>query len=197
MKRRRLSQDEAALWRRATRDVKRIGGGPPVPGPPGLKLGETTREAAFPVHAGKPGAPLQGARAAPYTDKVKRPPSVFAGGDPALDRRARSGRLRPERVIDLHGMTQVAARVALTSFLEKARKDQCRCVLVVTGKGAGVAEKAYSVERSPRGIIRRRFAEWLDDEPLRAIVARAAPAAPKDGGTGAFYVFLKAKSALL
>lgn len=131
----------------------------------------------------------------PY--KHKLPASVFDAGDPALDKQARRGRIRPERRIDLHGMTQVAARVALATFLENAGKDKCRCVLVITGKGAGVAEKSYVGARAPRGIIRRRFQEWLDEEPLRSLVARAAPASPKDGGAGAFYVFLKRRRSRL
>lgn len=193
MKRRRLSKEESDLWRRATRDVRPIERAP-VPGPPGPKLGETSREAMFPVRAGKPGAEP---KARPHAQRKPGPGSVFAAGDPALDRRVRRGRLRPERAIDLHGMTQVAARVALTSFLEKAQADRCRCVLVVTGKGAPRAETALFDARPPRGIIRRRFIEWLDEEPLRSIIARAAPAAPKDGGAGAFYVFLKRKGARL
>lgn len=194
MKRRSLSRDETALWKRATREVKRLEAGAPVPGPAGLKTGETTRQAMFPTTA-KPGA--AGPKIDPHTARSSRPGSAFAAGDPALDRRARRGRLAPERTLDLHGMTQVAARVALSAFLERAHKDQCRCILVVTGKGAGALERAGLDERAPRGVIRRRFQEWLDEEPLRSLVARAAPAAPKDGGAGAFYVFLKRKGARL
>lgn len=209
MKRRSLSRDETALWKRATRGVKRLEAGAPVPGPPGLKTGETTRQAMFPTTANFEAdigtAPkrsrLKGQTAAtkidPHTVRSRGPGSAFAAGDPALDRRARRGRLAPERTIDLHGMTQVAARVALAAFLERAHKDQCRCVLVVTGKGAGALERAGLDERAPRGVIRRRFQEWLDEEPLRSMVARAAPAAPKDGGAGAFYVFLKRGKARL
>lgn len=194
MKRRTLSPDERALWRRATRNVRRHDGAAEVPGPPGLKLGETSREAMFPVRADRQTSSL-GNR--PPTKQVPGPASVFASGDPALERRARRGRVRPERVIDLHGMTQVAARVALVSFVDAARRDGCRCVLVVTGKGARAPERDYAAESAPRGVIRRRFQDWLDEEPLRAMIARAAPAAPKDGGTGAFYVFLKSKGARL
>lgn len=194
MKRRRLSRDEDALWRRATRDVRRLkelSGGDPLteksPGPLGPRTGETSRDTAFPVKSQKM-PPL----AAP--GKKPAPPSAFEGGDPALERRARRGRLPPERTIDLHGMSQLAARIALTSFLEKAHTDGVRCVLVITGKGAPGVERDYLADRAPRGVIRRRFAEWIDEPPLRKIVTRAAPAAPKDGGSGAFYVFLKRKT---
>lgn len=194
MKRRSLSKDETALWRAATRNVRRLEKPPLVPGPPGLKLGETTREAMFPVRAAKPAAEPKGR---PITQRTPAPGSAFKAGDPALEKRVRRGRLRPERMIDLHGFTQVAARAALTSFLEKAQRDHCRCVLVVTGKGAPLADAAFFDERAPRGVIRRGFLRWLDEEPLRAMISRAAPAAPKHGGSGAFYVFLKRKGARL
>lgn len=225
MKRRMLSPDERALWRRATRNVRRHDGAAEVPGTPGLKLGETSREAMFPTKSSFRNSPSSFVTPSPLHPEEPRSrvtkderekalrmkanfetrsgtagrhtSSVFASGDPALERRARRGRVRPERVIDLHGMTQVAARVALVSFVDAARRDGCRCVLVVTGKGARAPERDYAAESAPRGVIRRRFQDWLDEEPLRAMIARAAPAAPKDGGAGAFYVFLKSKSAQL
>ncbi|HOP20247.1 MAG TPA: Smr/MutS family protein [Amphiplicatus sp.] len=199
MKRRRLSGDEHALWKRVTRDVspmkKRASS---EEGPPGVNIGETTREAMTPTEAAKPRgrAKQKPAPAKPAPARKPRAQSAFEGGDPALDKRARRGRISIDRVIDLHGMTQVAARVALASFLERAQADHCRCVLVITGKGSAIEREPFE-ERAPRGVIRRRFQEWIDEEPLRSLVARASPAAPKDGGAGAFYVFLKKKNARL
>ena len=187
MKRRNLTHDERAIWKRATKDVRRLPADGRdaenmAQGPAGLKIGETTREAAFPVRA--PTGSAETKRAARG--------SAFEGGDPALDRRARRGRIRPERRLDLHGLREAPARVALTSFLERAQAEGCRCVLVITGKGARETENDVLSAR-PRGVIRRRFKDWIDEPPLRSIVARAAPAAPRDGGAGAFYVFLKGK----
>ncbi|MBI1364601.1 MAG: hypothetical protein GC153_01415 [Alphaproteobacteria bacterium] len=185
MKRRRLSRDEAKLWRRATRDVAPLR--PPLPGlpagePPSPPVGERRREEMTPVVS----------RAAPARKAPK--PSAFAGGDPKLDRKARRGRLEIERTLDLHGMRQEAARRALGAFIVKASQQGLRCVLVITGKGSAGANDPYG-DRAPRGIIRRRFREWIDEEPLRGLISRAAPAKPSDGGSGAFYVFLKGRRA--
>ncbi|MEQ8749681.1 MAG: Smr/MutS family protein, partial [Amphiplicatus sp.] len=111
-----------------------------------------------------------------------------------LDRRARRGKLRPERTLDLHGLTQGPARFRLETFLLAASRDGLKCVLVITGKGAagGVLDHDPYAERSRRGVLRERFQDWLAEEPLRALVTRASGAAPADGGRGAFYVFLKA-----
>lgn len=187
MKRRRLSGEESALWRRATRDVRRLAPGEAGP-PAGPVLGETTREAVFPVVSNP--SPLrfptitQGRKTAP-------PASVFDQGDPAAERRLRRGRLAVERRLDLHGLTQAAAHVRLMGFLEQAARDGLSCVLIITGKGARGAEDDPYRSRAPRGVIRMRFMDWIEEEPLRSLVARAAPAAPKDGGAGAFYLFLK------
>lgn len=192
MRRRRLTPDEHALWKRATRDVRRRRPDDPPASDAPLRAGETAPATMFPTRAA-PASPAPKRKSAP-------PSSPFAAGDPALDRKARRGRLRPERTLDLHGLTQVAARTRLDAFLERAARDGLKCVLVVTGKDSG-KEPARSArggdapyaERAPRGVLNRRFRDWLAEPPLRALVSRASPAAPADGGSGAFYVFLKAR----
>lgn len=192
MKRRRLTPDEQALWKRVTRDVRaRRPAAPPTPDAPPT-LGEAAPGAMFPTRAA---APASSAPPAPKR-KIARPPSPFVAGDPALDRKARRGRLRPERALDLHGLTQAAARTRLEAFLEGAARDGLRCVLVITGKDAGRDSgggNAPYADKAPRGVLNRRFRDWLAEAPLRALVSRASPAAPADGGSGAFYVFLKAR----
>ena len=65
-----------------------------------------------------------------------------------------------------------------------------RLALVITGKGRSAA-----VEAGARpGILRSRFLDWIEEAPLKTQIARVAPARAKDGGAGAFYVFLKKKA---
>ncbi|MBB5517612.1 Smr/MutS family protein [Amphiplicatus metriothermophilus] len=202
MSRRRLAPEEAALWRRATRDVapldrKKRGAVPDTDDPcaDGAARGGAGLEARDERRAAAPaGAPARAAGTAPQGPASKRL-SPFAAGDPALDRRARRGRIRPERALDLHGLTQAAARARLETFLERAAGEGLRCVLVITGKGwrgtGGDAGRDPFAPRAGRGVLRLRFFEWMEDPALARFVARAAPAAPRDGGDGAFYVFLK------
>ena len=86
---------------------------------------------------------------------------------------------------------QVTARAALYGFLLEAAARGHRCVLVITGKG--VRPDGFNSGRLGAGILRRRFREWLNEDAFRQHVVRAAPAHPRHGGTGAFYVFLKAR----
>jgi DNA-nicking Smr family endonuclease len=46
-----------------------------------------------------------------------------------------SGRVLPEREIDLHGLRAASARSALTHAVEDARRDGLECLLVICGRG--------------------------------------------------------------
>lgn len=179
------------------------------PTPPRLQGGEPRRESQRPSKAtGRNGDLRPGSGLAvglpPYPPSAlqrgggevrrqKQPVSAFSSGDPKIETKARRGRIEIARTLDLHDLRQAAALSRLKRFLETAYKDDCRCVLVVTGKGAPVDRLSAMAGRSPRGVIRLRFLEWIEEPPLRAIVARAARAAPRHGGDGAFYVFLKGR----
>ncbi|MCA8889512.1 MAG: Smr/MutS family protein [Parvularculaceae bacterium] len=199
---RRLTSTESDLWRNAVRDVR--------PLPQGTKIIETPTQTMAP----RPGAarprrvaPVEAARLASGIGASGRAGSrhgvaapVFGGGDPALDRRLARRRAPIERVLDLHGMRQVSAHGALRNFIDSAHRDGARAVLVITGKG-GAASAASMTRRRLHGdisagvgagVLRARFLDWIEEPDLRRHIARVSQAAPRDGGAGAFYVFLKA-----
>lgn len=181
MKRRTLSPAESDLWARATRDVARARRAAKVePREDAPASASAPRERAERAKAKAPAGP---ARLAP-----PRSPA-YGGGDPKADRRAANRRIEIARTIDLHGLTQAAAERLLMRAIPAAQADGARLVLVVTGKGRGAAADGRA------GVLKARFLEWVERPPLRALIARVAPAKPKDGGAGAFYVFLKGKTA--
>jgi DNA-nicking Smr family endonuclease len=104
------------------------------------------------------------------------PASVEAG----LHRRLSRDREAVAARIDLHGMTQDAARAALTRFIARSAEEGWRAVLVITGKGVG-----------GDGVLRRRTPEWLAEPPIRAHIAGVSEAHRRHGGEGALYVALK------
>lgn len=83
-------------------------------------------------------------------------------------------------------MKQVEAHRALLQFMAAATHEDARLVLVITGKG-----KPSPAARG--GVLRSRFLDWIEEHPLKSEIARVSPAKQKDGGSGAFYVFLKRK----
>lgn len=112
----------------------------------------------------------------------RRHQSAFVAGDPKRDRQAARGRLEIDARLDLHGLFEREAEATLTRFVRVSAQSGARCVLVITGKG----------ERSAgRGVLRRRFFDWIEKPDVRALIARAAQAHPRHGGAGAFYLFLK------
>lgn len=178
MKKRELSGEEHELWSRVTRDVKPAKKrSRAAPKPPAAVHASAARRRASPAATAPTVAPPSKRKAAP----------VLGGGDPKADRKAAKGLIPIEARIDLHGLTAAAAHTRVIRFILKAREDGLRLVLVITGKGARAGGEG-------RGVIRREFVEWIEAEPLRSAIARAATARPKDGGAGAFYVFLKRKT---
>ena len=125
---------------------------------------------------------------------IKQVASVVEGGDPRNSRHVSRGRREIDATIDLHGMTQDQAYVALQQFLMQAKVRKDRVLLVITGKGRSTKEEHVLSSGLSRGILRQRFLQWIDG-PFRDHVARVSQAHQRHGGSGAFYVFLKGQKA--
>ncbi len=130
-----------------------------------------------------PSTPRKGRTAEkPLPKPVARTP-----GDQEVDRRTdqklKRGQYPVDFTLDLHGLTQAAARDKLQATLRRSYTQGLRCVLVITGKGRGEGQ----------GVLRRKVPEWLAEEALRPIVLRFHAAQPEHGGGGALYVLLRRK----
>jgi len=104
-----------------------------------------------------------------------------AGLDGRTQRRLFRGDVPIDRRLDLHGYTAARAESKLQIFIQDAAYAGCRCVLIITGKGAGV--------------LRGHLSGWLKREPLTGLVLAIAEARPADGGSGAVYVLLRRRRA--
>ncbi|MEZ5893529.1 MAG: Smr/MutS family protein [Parvularculaceae bacterium] len=175
MRRRGLTPDEEALWRKAMRDVSAYRG-----------KGHAPQRLVSPSQEIMTARPARAYSASPAASAPAPAAHPFDAGDPALDRRAGRGRIAIDAVLDLHGHTQETAHGALNRFVAGWHGRGARCLLVITGKGGG-----QSGAGGGRGVLKSRFEEWLTEEPLRRLVSRASPAYRRHGGGGAFYVFLK------
>ncbi len=108
------------------------------------------------------------------------PPKRSSVNNRSNERRIRKGQTVIAAQLDLHGHTQESAARALPAFLETARAEGARSVLVITGKGVRC-----------EGVLRRNFLHWMGTEAAAQIVSGYAQAHRKHGGSGAFYVFLR------
>src|SRR5262249_60253646 len=82
-----------------------------------------------------------------------------AGVDRRQAERLSRGRLTVEATLDLHGLTQAAARERLDVFIAAQSEAGRRCVLVITGKGLMKAEG---------GMLRQPVPRCVDQTPNRA-----------------------------
>ncbi len=103
-------------------------------------------------------------------EAVTRLLPVSVGAQPAgLDNgtwdRFRSGKLRVERTLDLHGRTVQSAFHAFEGFLIRARFDGLRVIEIVTGGGN---------PGSRGGAIRHELPAWLNLSELRPLLLAAA-----------------------
>jgi DNA-nicking Smr family endonuclease len=98
-------------------------------------------------------------------------------------RKLRRGTWPVQDSLDLHGNNSDAARRLLQEFLHEAAQHGSRCVLVIHGKGMN----------SPSGeaVLKMRVRHWLIQHPL---VLAYCDAQPRDGGSGAVLMLLKAKA---
>lgn len=185
-RRRALTPEEEALWRRAMRDVA-----------PARTIKPLTEKIVSPSQSAVKaptgvstarGYGVSGPAARPQ--EARKPQHPFVAGDRRLDRLAARGRLPLDAVLDLHGHTQRTAQGVLNRFIADGHARGARCLLVITGKGAPESALGFA-EGAGRGVLRARLADWIGEEPVRKFVSRAAPAHPRHGGAGAFYIFLK------
>jgi DNA-nicking Smr family endonuclease len=95
-------------------------------------------------------------------------------------RRLRRGLYPTEDELDLHGLTQTAARDSLADFIARSRDSGRRCVRIVHGKGYRSGARG-AVLKTAVDLWLRRHTDVMAFTSARAI----------DGGTGAVYVLLR------
>lgn len=176
--RRGLSEEDRRLWDHVRQTAEPLRPQKPEPAPAPVAAVEPAKR-----------APVPSAPPAMLREKPKALPSPPPPG--GLDRKTLTrlgrGSVAIDARIDLHGMTQETAHHRLLRFIETARADGARIVLVITGKGApdlpdiGVG----------RGILRRAVPNWLRSPAFRQHVTGYESAGRRHGGEGAIYVRLK------
>ena len=203
-RRRPLSKEEKSLWNKVTKDIVPTNRDTKTQACEGIaaptRILPPPEKSKQQLMGSGTALPNVSRSLKPNLGPPKLGPPVFGAGDPASDRKVARGKQSIDRVLDLHGDSQVEANMRFRHFVQDAFRDQCRCVLVITGKGGAASASAMTQRRSfgdsavpaPRGgVLRKAFLEWVEQPDLRGMIARASKARPKDGGDGAFYVFLK------
>jgi DNA-nicking Smr family endonuclease len=179
------TQDEAQVFRAAVRDVKPLAQAPVAEG---LSARPKPRRRKAPPEVTESNADMplidpSLADSAGTADGLEGGTALLfqrAGVRTQVIRRLRRGLIPVEDELDLHGLTQSAAREHLAEFLGNTRAVGMRCVRIIHGKGY------RSGARGP--ILKIAVDLWLR---RHLDVMAFTSARPIDGGTGAVYVLLR------
>ena len=98
------------------------------------------------------------------------------------------------RSLDLHGKTLDEANSIIENFIKKSYEDKVQKLIIVTGKGLHSDNENDPYVSKDLGILKYSIPEFVkNNENLMQIISNISEASVKDGGTGAFYIFLKKK----
>ena len=98
------------------------------------------------------------------------------------------------RSIDLHGYTLNEANKTIEQFINEAHKEKINKLIVVTGKGLHSQNEKDPYVSKDLGILKYSVPEFIknNSEIMKKINA-IENASIEDGGSGAFYIYLKKK----
>ena len=96
------------------------------------------------------------------------------------------------RSIDLHGYTLNEANEVIEDFINKAFLENVNKLIVVTGKGLHSENEKDPYVSKDLGILKYSVPEYISNNTnLMNMINEISDAEIKDGGAGAFYIFLK------
>ena len=98
------------------------------------------------------------------------------------------------RSIDLHGHTLDDANKVINDFIENCYKEQVNKIIVVTGKGLHSKNEKDPYVSRDLSILKYSVPEFIvNNFDLMKKILEIKDAEIEDGGSGAFYIYLKNK----
>ena len=103
-------------------------------------------------------------------------------------------KVKKTRSLDLHGETLDEANLIVENFIKKSYQDKVHKLIIVTGKGLHSKNEKDPYVSKDLGILKYSIPDFLkSNSELMKMISSISDASIKDGGTGAFYIFLKKK----
>ena len=98
------------------------------------------------------------------------------------------------RSIDLHGYTLEEANQVIEAFINKSYLEKVKKLIIVTGKGLHSQNEKNPYVSKDLSILKYSVPEFLkNNSELKKKIVEIKDADIEDGGSGAFYIFLKKK----
>ena len=129
------------------------------------------------------------------SDKDKRDWQNFISSEEKLhnkDKNFQKKKFIKIRSIDLHGYTLEEANKSIENFILKSFKEKIHKLIVVTGKGLHSQNEKNPYVSKDLSILKYSVPEFIsNNKKLMNIIHEITDAKIEDGGSGAFYIFLK------
>ena len=129
------------------------------------------------------------------SEKDKRDWETFLSGDeklPNKDKKFKKKQSKKTRSIDLHGNTLDHANKLIYDFIINCYEDNIDKIIVVTGKGLHSQNENNPYVSKDLSILKYSIPEFIENNVvLMKIIIEIKDAKIEDGGSGAFYIYLK------
>ena len=105
--------------------------------------------------------------------------------------------IRYEKIkkIDLHGYTIEEANKAIEKFIQKSFDENVTKIIVITGKGLRSKNVENPYLSKDLSILKYSVPEFIENnKSLTRFIIETTDAKIEDGGSGAFYIYLKNKN---
>ena len=129
------------------------------------------------------------------SEKDKRDWETFISSDeklPNKDFKSSKQKFFKVKSIDLHGYTLEEANKTIEIFIRQSFKEKINKLVVVTGKGLHSKNEKNPYVSKDLSILKYSVPEFIENnKSLMSIINEIKDASIEDGGSGAFYIFLK------
>ena len=96
--------------------------------------------------------------------------------------------------IDLHGFSLENANQIIDDFINKCFQENVNRIIVITGKGQRSNNKSNPYISKDLSILKYSVPEFIEsNKNLMKMIKEITDAKIEDGGSGAFYIYLKKK----
>ena len=96
--------------------------------------------------------------------------------------------------LDLHGYTLEEANIAIEDLIIKSYEEKINKLIIVTGKGTHSQNEKDPYVSKDLSILKYSVPEFISkNKNLMNIINNIQDAKIEDGGSGAFYIYLKKK----
>ena len=111
---------------------------------------------------------------------------------PNKDNFEKNRKIKKIKSLDLHGYTLDDANQTIENFIKKSYEDNISKLVIITGKGIHSDNEKDPYVSKDLGILKYSIPEFIrNNQELMKMIYEIKEATIEDGGSGAFYIFLK------